>query len=79
MGQENLFDDVTYFKVFDNDVGLISTETSYGWQTVADFGGTYYYMDDQLITLETAINAWQEYYDIELTQGEIEYILIENA
>lgn len=79
MSQENLFDDVTYFKVFDNNVGLISTETSHGWQTVADFGDSYYYMGDQLITLETAINAWQEYYNIELTQGEIEYVLIENA
>lgn len=79
MSQENLLDDVTYFKVFDNDIGLISTETCYGWQTIADFGGNYYYMGDQLVMLETAINAWQEYYDIQLTQGEIEYVLIENS
>jgi len=74
-----VFNDVVYFKVFDNDIGLISSETSYGWQTVAEVGDKYYYMGDCLVTLETAINAWQEYYDIELTQGEIEYIMIENA
>jgi len=74
-----VFNDVVYFKVFDNDIGIISSETSCGWQTIAEFGNNYYYLGDKLVNLETAINAWQEYYDIQLTQGEIEYIMIENS
>lgn len=73
-----VFDNSTRFSILGEDLHLFSSNTSYGWQTVAEFHSNYYYLGDQYINVETAINCWQEINGFQLTAEEIQYIVDEN-
>lgn len=85
-------DYMTKFNILGVQVALFSSETSYGWQTCAEVemsytepginysivDATFHYLGNSYITLETAINVWQDLHRRILTQEEIVKVMSEN-
>jgi hypothetical protein len=70
--------DCMTFRVLDQKVDLISDETAYGQNTVAEINGRYYYLADEHPGIATAINAWQEVNGRELTIEELNQVMMDN-
>jgi hypothetical protein len=61
------------------EISLITNETAYGWHTVAEVEGQYYYLGDELCNIETAVGVWQDLNDRLLSVQELHSILVENG
>lgn len=68
---------IVYY-IQDSAVELFSSETAYGWKTIAEVSKTYHYLDDELINIETAINLWQYLNNRLLSQEEIQKVMDDN-
>ena len=66
------------FTILGEEIILYSDETSYGRNTVAEIDGHYHYLDSEPPNVASAIFAWQEYYNKELTSEELRKVLVEN-
>lgn len=66
------------FTILGEEINLISDETSYGRNTVAEIDGHYHYLDNELPTVASAIFAWQEYYNRDLTNEELRKVMVDN-
>lgn len=70
--------DCMTFIIMGEEVDLFCDETSYGRNTVAKIGNYYHYLGDENSSIATAIFAWQELYERELTEDELRQIMIDN-
>lgn len=61
------------------DISLVTNETAYGWQTVAEVNGDYHYLGDELCNIETAVALWQDLNGRLLSVQELHTILVENG
>lgn len=61
------------------EISLITNETAYGWQTVAEVNDEYHYLGDVLCNIETAVCLWQELNGRLLSVQELHTILVENG
>lgn len=66
------------FTILNEEINLISDETCYGRNTVAEIDGHYHYLDNELPTIASAIFAWQEYYNRDLTNEELRKVMVDN-
>jgi len=70
--------DYVSFTILGEDIPIISSETAYGRSTVAEINGHYYYLDSELSSISSAIFAWQEVNNTDLSAEEIQQIMIDN-
>lgn len=70
--------DCMSFTIMGEEVNLISDETAYGRNTIAEIGNLYHYLGDENSSIATAIFAWQEVKGRELTEEELRQIMLEN-
>jgi hypothetical protein len=67
------------YNILDQKISLISIETDYGLNTIAEFGDKeYYYLGDRKANLVSAILAYCKYYDKVLSHDEYEYVFNKN-
>lgn len=71
--------DIETFFVRDTIISFFSSETSYGYQTVAEINGKHHYLGDQAINIIAAIMLWEKLNDVHLTDEEIERIMTYNG
>jgi hypothetical protein len=73
-----VYKDQLTFNILDQPVHLISNETSYGQQTVAEINNEYLYLSAKDWTLSIAIMAYERLNGRELTKAEITQVLRDN-
>lgn len=73
-----VYKDYTTFTVLGQEINLVSDETDYGRNTVAEITDSYYYLGDEFPTVATAILAWQEVNGRNLTGEELHRVLLDN-
>lgn len=66
------------FKVLGQSINLISDETAYGLNTVAEVNLRYHYLADEFPGIAAAIYAWQEVNGRDLTNEELHQVMEEN-
>lgn len=70
--------DCITFTVLGKEINLISDETVYGLNTVAEIDEHYHYMSNEFSNIATAIFAWQEVNGRDLTSEELRQVLVDN-
>ena len=73
-----VYKDYVVFTVLGEDIALISSETAYGQSTIAEINGQYHYLDNELPTVASAIYAWQEVNNRDLTNEELHQVMVDN-
>lgn len=73
-----VYKDYIVFTVLGEEIALISSETAYGQSTVAEINGQYHYLDNELPTIASAIFAWQELNNRDLTSEELHQVMVDN-
>lgn len=73
-----VYKDYVVFTILGEEINLISDETAYGRSTVAEINGQYHYLDEELPTIASAIFAWQELNNRDLTTEELHQIMVDN-
>jgi hypothetical protein len=73
-----VYKDYVVFTVLGEEIALISSETAYGQSTVAEINGQYHYLDNELPTIASAIFAWQELNNRDLTSDELHQVMTDN-
>jgi len=59
------------YRLLDSEVTFYSDETAYGWNVVAEYYDIYHNLGNESVTLELAINFWQEHNHRTLTPEEL--------
>jgi len=72
------YKDCVVFTIMGKEINLISSETAYGRSTVAEINGQYHYLDQELPTIASAIFAWQEINNRDLTNEELHQVMVDN-
>lgn len=67
------------FKIFGQQISLISSETECGINTVAEMPNQYYYLGNEKANIMSAIFAWQEVNNREMNDKEIHQVLNDNG
>jgi hypothetical protein len=75
---EILYKDYITFNILDQEINLISDQTDYGRNTVAEVDGELFYLGSEPPSLENAIVVWQDIHDRDLSLNEIDKIIIDN-
>jgi len=73
-----VFKDYQSFDILGEEIILISDETCYGRNTVAQFENEFHYLGNEYPTISSAIFAYQELYGVELTDKELKQIMLDN-
>lgn len=74
-----VYKDCIDFNILGEIISIFSTETDYGPSTVIEFDKRfYYYLGDEPADIESAIFAWQDYYNYQLSDPELATILEDN-
>jgi hypothetical protein len=66
------------FQVMGEELAIVSDETAYGRNTVVEIKNRYHYMGDEPPNVATAVFAWQEVNDRELTSEELHRVMVDN-
>jgi hypothetical protein len=66
------------FTILGEEINIISDETCYGRSTIAEIDGHYHYLDNELPTVASAIFAYQEVYNRDLTNEELRQVMVDN-
>lgn len=66
------------FKILNEEINIISSETCYGLITFVEIGKYYHYMGHEPSCLMTAIFACQEFYKKDFSEEELSAILKDN-
>ncbi len=66
------------FVVMGDLINLISDETSYGRNTVAELNDRYHYLGNEFPSVAAAILAWQEINGRDLTNEELHQVMVDN-
>lgn len=72
------YKDYVTFKIMGNDINLFSEELQYGKNTVAEIDGHMHYLGNENPTISSAIFAWQEVNNRDLTNEELRQVMIDN-
>lgn len=73
-----MYKDDAVFNIFGQEIVLISDETCYGRNTVAEINKQLHYLGDELPSIATAIFIWQELNNKELNSDELHQVMIDN-
>jgi hypothetical protein len=73
------FSDFKVYQVKDTPISMTTSETEYGWHTIAEVNRHYHYLGDQLFNIATAIALWEKLNGKTLTSLEVEQTMIENG
>lgn len=73
-----VYKDYVVFTIMEQEITLYSDETAYGRNTVAEINGSYHYLDSEPSSISSAIFAWQELYNKELTGEELHQVMVDN-
>ena len=73
-----VYKDYVTFIVMGQEINIISDETDYGRNTVAEIGDSFHYLGDEYPTISSAIFAWQEVNNKELSSGELRQVMVDN-
>lgn len=73
-----VYKDYVTFVILGEEINLISDETDYGRNTVAEINGGFHYLGDEPANVASAVFAWQEVYGRDLSPEELRQILIDN-
>jgi len=73
-----VYKDYSTFIIMGQEINLISDETDYGRNTVAEMSEAYHYLGDEYPSVAAAILAWQELSGRELTSDELHQVLVDN-
>ncbi len=76
--EEIVYLDYTTFTIANTQVSLISDNTDYGINTIAEINGNYHHMFSEVVSLPTAIFAFQECMGRDLTDDELKQALDDN-
>jgi hypothetical protein len=74
-----VYKDYVTFQVMGQEINLISDETDYGRNTVAEMSDRYHYLGDEIPNIAAAIFAWQETNGRDLTEEELRQAMIDNG
>jgi hypothetical protein len=74
-----VYKDYVSYLILGKEVNLISDETSYGLNTVAEIEGEYHYLGEEPVSLQAAIFAWQKINGRFLEDNELVQILKDNS
>jgi len=73
-----IYKNYTTYLILNIEVNITSESFSFFRNTVAEINGNFYYLGSEPDNIESAIWAWQEYFNKELTSSELNQILIDN-
>lgn len=73
-----VINDCKSFKIQGQKINLYSEDLGYGLSTVADIGGHFYYLGNEIPNVLAAVFAWQEVNNSQLTYDELHQVMIEN-
>ena len=73
-----VYKDYLVFSILGEEVNLISDETDYGRNTVAEVSDSYHYLGNEYPNIAAAILVWQDIHGRELTSEELRQVLIVN-
>lgn len=73
-----MYKDDVVFKVMGDNVYLISDETCYGRNTVAEINRQLHYLGDEPPTIATAVFIWQELNSKLLSSDELHQVMLDN-
>jgi len=74
-----VYKDYITFQVLGQEINLISSETEYGRNTVAEMPNQYHYLGDEVPNIAAAIFAWQEVNGRDLTEEELRQVMVDNG
>ncbi len=70
--------DYVTFTVMGQEINLISDTTAHGLSTVAEIDNHFYHLGNELPVISSAIFAWQEVNDRDLTNEELRQVMVDN-
>lgn len=70
-----VYKDYVSFNILGQEINLISDETDYGRNTVAEINNSYHYLGDELPSIVGAVVAWQEVNGRDLTDEEMNQVM----
>lgn len=73
-----VYKDYQSFDILGEEVIIISDETCYGRNTVAEIKDQYHFLGNEYPTISSAIFAWQEFYNLDLNDEELRQIMEDN-
>jgi len=73
-----VYKDYVVFTILGEEIALISSDTAYGRSTIAEINNQYHYLDEELPTIASAIFAWQEVYNRDLSNDELRQVMVDN-
>lgn len=73
-----VYKDYTIYDVLGKKVNLISDEMGTGQNTVAEIDDVYYYLGNETPNVLAAVLAWQESTGKDLTEDELNQVMIAN-
>lgn len=73
-----VYKDYATFTVLGAKIHIISDETSYGLNTVAEINNHYHYLGNEHPNIAAAIFAWQEVNGRDLTTEELRQVMVDN-
>ena len=74
-----VYKDYITFQVLGQEINLISSETEYGHNTVAEMTDKYYFLGNEAPNIAAAILAWQKVNSRDLTEQELHQVLVDNG
>lgn len=66
------------FTVLGEEVNMISDQTDYGRNTIAEVDGNLFYLGEEPPSLENAMVVWQDIHNRNLTLKELDKVLADN-
>lgn len=73
-----LYKDYLTFKILEQDVNLVFSDTDYGYNTIVEIMDKYYYLGNSQPNIYTAILAWQKVFNRTLTEEEQRLVMMDN-
>lgn len=74
-----MYKDYVTFTVMGQEINLITDETDYGRNTVAEIGDVYHQLGDEFPGIAAAVFAWQEVNGRLLTDNELDQVMKDNT
>jgi len=73
-----VYSDYVTFIILGVKINLISNETVYGRNTVAEINGNYHYLNNEFPTIAAAVFTWQELNNRDLSSEELNQVMQDN-
>lgn len=66
------------YKILEKEINIISEDLGDCYNTVAEIDSSFYYLGNEFPNVTAAVFAWQEYYNQELTDNELQQVMKDN-